>query len=315
MKRKVMLLLCSLFFCLGMNVYAASNPYSSKGPYGVNCTWYTWKKVNEKTGISLPAWGNAKTWYTSAEKAGYSVGKTPKKNSVVVWNITSYGHVGYVERVNGNDIYVWDSDSSCIDESDKDYIACMEASVAEETDKACKKNAKLTSCKFDANEDVIGYIYLDSVPKTTTVKKTTVTTTTTSTTKVKSNNNYLSSLSIDIGTLNFDKNVFEYTLDVENDIDSIKIEALPEDNSSVVTGIGEFPLVVGINEFKISVTSESNETREYVIHINKKENEEIKIVKKKNDKRYILVVILVSVLLITILIFLLKFMINRKKVK
>ena len=42
-----MLLLCSLFFCLGMNVYAASNPYSSKGPYGVNCTWYTWKKVNE----------------------------------------------------------------------------------------------------------------------------------------------------------------------------------------------------------------------------------------------------------------------------
>ena len=162
---------------------------------------------------------------------------------------------------------------------------------------------------------IIGYIYLDSVPKTTTVKKTTVTTTTTSTTKVKSNNNYLSSLSIDIGILNFDKNVFEYTLDVENDIDSIKIEALPEDNSSVVTGIGEFPLVVGINEFKISVTSESNETREYVIHINKKENEEIKIVKKKNDKHYILVVILVSVLLITILIFLLKLMINRKKVK
>lgn len=273
------------------------------------------EKVNEKTGISLPAWGNAKTWYTSAEKAGYSVGKTPKKNSVVVWNITSYGHVGYVERVNGNDIYVWDSDSSCIDESDKDYIACMEASVSEETDNACKKNAKLTSCKFDANEDIIGYIYLDSVPKTTTVKKTTVTTSTTTTTKVKSNNNYLSSLSVDIGTLNFDKNVFEYTLDVENDIDSIKIEALPEDNSSVVTGTGEFPLAVRVNDFKISVTSESNETREHVIHINKKENEEIKIVKNKNDKHYILAAILVSVLLITILIFLLRLMINRKKVK
>lgn len=107
----------------------------------------------------------------------------------------------------------------------------------------------------------------------------------------------------------------EYTLDVENNVDSIRIEALPEESSSVVTGIGEFSLVVGINEFKISVTSESNETREYVIHINKKENEEIKIVKKKNDKHYILAVILVSVLLITILIFLLKLMINRKKVK
>lgn len=107
----------------------------------------------------------------------------------------------------------------------------------------------------------------------------------------------------------------EYTLDVENNVDSIRIEALPEESSSVVTGIGEFSLVVGINEFKISVTSESNETREYVIHINKKENEEIKIVKKKNDKHYILVVILVSVLLITILVLLLKLMINRKKVK
>ena len=191
----------------------------------------------------------------------------------------------------------------------------MEASVSEETDNACKKNAKLTACKFDANKNVIGYIYLDSVPKTTTVKKTTVTTTTTSTTKVKSNNNYLSSLGIDIGTLNFDKNVFEYTLDVENDIASIKIEALPEDNSSVVTGTGEFPLAARVNDFKISVTSESNETREYVIHVNKKENEEIKIVKKKDDKHYILAAILVSVLLITILIFLLKLMINRKKVK
>lgn len=269
----------------------------------------------KKRGISLPAWGNAKTWYTSAEKAGYSVGKTPKKNSVVVWNITSYGHVGYVERVKGNDIYVWDSDSSCIDESDKDYIACMDVSVSEETDNDCKKNAKLTSCKFDANKNVIGYIYLDSVPKTTTVKKTTVITSTTMTTKVKSSNNYLSSLKVDIGTLNFNKNVLEYTLDVKNDIDSIKIEALPEESSSVVTGIGEFSLVVGINEFKISVTSESNETREYVIHINKKENEEIKIVKKKDDKYYILAAILVSVLLITIFIFLLKLIINRKRVK
>lgn len=135
------------------------------------------------------------------------------------------------------------------------------------------------------------------------------------TTKVKSSNNYLSSLKVDIGTLNFNKNVLEYTLDVKNDIDSIKIEALPEESSSVVTGTGEFPLAAGVNDFKISVTSESNETREYVIHINKKENEEIKIVKKKDDKNYILAAILVSVLLITILIFLLKLMINRKKVK
>lgn len=207
MKRNIIIILILSLF-LSFEVKALNNPYSSKGPYGVNCTWYTWKKVNEKTGKSLPAWGNAKTWYKSAEKAGYSVGKTPKKNSVVVWNITSYGHVGYVERVSGNDIYVWDSDSKCIDESDKDYIACMEASVSEETDNACKEKAKLTACKFDANEDVIGYIYLDDVPKTTTQQTTTsapASTKTTTTTRVKSNDNYLTNLTISNGSINFDK--------------------------------------------------------------------------------------------------------------
>lgn len=307
MNRKVILLLCSLFFCLNMNVYAASNPYSSKGPYGVNCTWYTWKKVNEKTGLSLPAWGNAKTWYTSAEKAGYSVGKTPKKNSIIVWNITSYGHVGYVEHVSGNDVYVWDSDSKCIDESDKDYIACMEASVSEETDKACRQSAKLTACKFDSSEDVIGYIYLDNVPKTTTVRKTTITTTTI-TTKMKSDNNYLSSLSVNVATINFDKDVLEYTLEVENNIDGINIEALPADKSSIVTGIGEFPLVVGVNDFKVNVISESDKTRVYIIHINRKELEEnnIIIAKRKNDKVLILLAVVAGILLIIVFAFLIK---------
>ena len=314
MNKKIMVLFFSLLFCLGSSVFAASNPYSSKGPYGVNCTWYTWKKVNEKTGLSLPAWGNAKTWYTSAEKAGYSVGKTPKKNSIIVWNITSYGHVGYVERVNGNDVYVWDSDSKCIDESDKDYIACMEASVCEETDKACKQNAKLTACKFDASEDVIGYIYLDNAPKTTTVKKTTIATTTT-TTKMKSDNNYLSSLSVNVGIINFDKDVLEYTLEVENNIDRVNIEALPVDKSSVVTGIGEFSLVVGVNDFKVNVISESDKTREYIIHINRKEFEEknIIIVKKKNDKVLILLAVVAGILLIIVFAVLIKTIINKIK--
>lgn len=310
MKRNIIIILILSLF-LSFEVKALNNPYSSKGPYGVNCTWYTWKKVNEKTGISLPAWGNAKTWYKSAEKAGYSVGKTPKKNSVVVWNITSYGHVGYVERVSGNDIYVWDSDSKCIDESDKDYIACMEASVSEETDNACKEKAKLTACKFDANEDVIGYIYLDDVPKTTTQQTTTsapASTKTTTTTRVKSNDNYLTNLTISNGSINFDKEVFEYEVDVENDIESISIGATPSDKLATVSGTGDFALSVGENVFKVNVTSENGDIREYSLYVNRKEKQEedIKIVKKKNNKVFILLGVLFCVFLLILFIILFK---------
>lgn len=310
MKRNIIIILILSLF-LSFEVKALNNPYSSKGPYGVNCTWYTWKKVNEKTGISLPAWGNAKTWYKSAEKAGYSVGKTPKKNSVVVWNITSYGHVGYVERVSGNDIYVWDSDSKCIDESDKDYIACMEASVSEETDKACKEKAKLTACKFDANEDVIGYIYLDDVPKTTTQQTTTsspTSTKTTTTTRVKSNDNYLTNLTINNGSINFDKDVFEYEVEVESDIESISIGATPSDKLATVSGTGDFALSVGENVFKVNVTSENGDIREYSLYVNRKEKQEedIKIVKKKNNKVFILLGVLFCVFLLILFIILFK---------
>ena len=79
MKRKFLLLMLILSISFTLNVNAASNPYSSKGPYGINCTWYTWKKTYDKTGVQLPAWGNAKIWYNSAKKAGYSVGSEPKK--------------------------------------------------------------------------------------------------------------------------------------------------------------------------------------------------------------------------------------------
>ena len=51
MKRNIIIILILSLF-LSFEVKALNNPYSSKGPYGVNCTWYTWKKVNEKSIIA-----------------------------------------------------------------------------------------------------------------------------------------------------------------------------------------------------------------------------------------------------------------------
>lgn len=72
-------LLCILSFGVFIEVSASGNPYKSTGPYGINCTWYTWDKVKNIKGVSLPAWGNAKTWYNSAKGAGFKVGSEPKE--------------------------------------------------------------------------------------------------------------------------------------------------------------------------------------------------------------------------------------------
>lgn len=88
---------------LSSRVQAATNPYSQTGPYGTNCTWYAWQMAYEKAGVVLPAWHNAKDWYNDAINSGYTVGTTPQANSIIVWGgWTSYGHVGYVEKVEGN---------------------------------------------------------------------------------------------------------------------------------------------------------------------------------------------------------------------
>ena len=44
MNKKVILKVFVLIIIISIgNVKALTNPYNEKGPYGVNCTWYTWK--------------------------------------------------------------------------------------------------------------------------------------------------------------------------------------------------------------------------------------------------------------------------------
>ena len=159
----VFTLLCILSFEIFMTVRAAGNPYKSTGPYGINCTWYTWDKVKNMQGVSLPAWGNAKTWYNSAKKAGFKVGIKPQSNSIIVWDITEYGHVAYVEKVSGEYMYIWDSDKYCIDEDDPEFIECDSNSYDESSQTACRKKAKRAACKLEtsiytADYKTIGFI-------------------------------------------------------------------------------------------------------------------------------------------------------------
>ena len=164
-------------------------------------------------------------------------------------------------------MYVWDSDLFCIDEDDPEFIKCMEASVSEETDKACKNDARPAACEYGIYiHEVIGYIYLDNVPKVTTMEKT------------KSNNNYLVSFSIDSLKYDVDKTNNEYS--INSYLDNIKIDATSEDPLSTLTGTGEYALKTGVNDITITVKAENGDIRDYIIHINKLEEKEEMKVKK-----------------------------------
>lgn len=88
----------------------------------------------------------------------------------------------------------------------------------------------------------------------------------------KSNNNYLKSLTLSNGNINFKKTTTEYNIDVTKDIDKITIEATLEDSkSSFENGFGPRTsnLLLGNNTIYIKVKSESGQVKTYTLNINR----------------------------------------------
>lgn len=78
----------------------------------------------------------------------------------------------------------------------------------------------------------------------------------------------------------FNADTYEYTVQVENEVDIITIDAVLEDHKATLKGMGTKSLAVGNNVFKLSVTAENGITNKvYTIIVNRKERivDEIKI--------------------------------------
>jgi len=74
------------------------------GMYSRQCVSYTAWKVYQKNGY-MPYWGgrgNANQWPGNARAAGITVSSIPRAGSVGVLMAGAYGHVVWVERVNGD---------------------------------------------------------------------------------------------------------------------------------------------------------------------------------------------------------------------
>lgn len=67
-------------------------------PFGY-CTYYV---ASQRY---VPAhWGNAKNWLNSAQRSGYSTGRQPAVGAIGVTSESWWGHVVYVESVNGSSV-------------------------------------------------------------------------------------------------------------------------------------------------------------------------------------------------------------------
>lgn len=101
--------------------------------------------------------------------------------------------------------------------------------------------------------------------------KDTISSMTKSTTYQGSNNNYLKSL--EVSGLEFDssfrKTTSDYFLTIDKDTNSVKVSAVAEDTSAIVTVYGNTNLKEGKNKVIINVTAEDGSIRTYRIFITK----------------------------------------------
>ena len=93
--------------------YISENPYYTSG-YGGQCTAFAWGRACEKIGTKLKfktaSYPSAKYWYLYGpiDSLNLSTGVTVQADSIAVWEGDStnpYGHVAYVERVEGGTVY------------------------------------------------------------------------------------------------------------------------------------------------------------------------------------------------------------------
>ena len=83
----------------------------------------------------------------------------------------------------------------------------------------------------------------------------------------RSSNNYLKSLTIDIGTFDFNKSTLSYLVKLDHNVNEINISAIAEDSRASVSGIGKKTLNDYVNEFKIVVKAENESIKTYVLKI------------------------------------------------
>ena len=104
-----------------------------------------------------------------------------------------------------------------------------------------------------------------------------------------SNNNYLSGLKVEEGTLSpaFNKTVTSYTVELPPNTEEINIKGSKADSKASVEGLGKVSVEDGTNIIKVVVTAQNGSSRTYTITANVKELDPIKV--NINNEEYTVV--------------------------
>ncbi len=89
-----------------------------------------------------------------------------------------------------------------------------------------------------------------------------------------SNNAYLKGITLSKGTLSpeFDKNTYEYTVELDKTVDKLTIKGIKDEEKQTISGeIENKKIDFGTTKVSLIVTSDNNEKKTYVININKKD--------------------------------------------
>jgi len=102
---------------------------------------------------------------------------------------------------------------------------------------------------------------------------------------IKSDNNYLKSIDIEDHEISFNKDKEFYTINVNDNIDSINIDVELEDSSSSYKITGNNNFKDNDNKINIIVTSESGKERTYTIEVNVKESSNNTVLEEKKENK------------------------------
>ena len=95
--------------------------------------------------------------------------------------------------------------------------------------------------------------------------------------KEYSKNNYLKSLSVEGYDISFDKDTLEYSIEVGNEVEKVKINAQTEVSKASVSGTGEREVSEGNNKLEVRVEAENGNVKTYVINVIVKELDPINV--------------------------------------
>lgn len=87
------------------------------------------------------------------------------------------------------------------------------------------------------------------------------------TTYTKSTNNYLSSLTSSVVSIQFSMYTYTYNVSVANNVTTIGLKATTADSKAAVSITGDSNFVVGSNKITVKVTSESGSIRYYYVYV------------------------------------------------